>query len=197
MTGCGLIPDSDLVRYLDGTHRTPDRIEEHLRACPGCLEETLDLNRLEARSETYQGGRVRKPGLVSVIREHGNRLAGLLAQSGVPSALCGVATRGPGDRSDDRGVEFVLHEPDVTVQVWSDAGGQFRVRLFGPVLAGKTVQLHRAGEKLPVLSLAVSGTGDVNLKGLDAGEYDAIFAPDRVRISLQDAGADAVKRAES
>ena len=54
--GCGYFPENEMLRYLELNSGRSSIIEEHLRSCPVCMKEIIELNRINARLEVFKPG---------------------------------------------------------------------------------------------------------------------------------------------
>ncbi|MGA2143281.1 MAG: hypothetical protein ABSG94_12825, partial [Brevinematales bacterium] len=154
--GCGYFPENEMLRYIDLNSGRSSIIEEHLRNCPACMKEIIELNRINARLEVFKPGTLPSWHDLTVTISEGS-VEGAWSSRTAVNLVPLAYSRGP----SSPGCMAVFPEG---VSVQAD-GGVCRITLKRAGNEKQVSEIRRKGSSLPLFS-EKSGREEVVFRGI-------------------------------
>ncbi len=180
MLGCGKIRENDLLSYIDGRSECADIIEAHLLNCRTCLDELMELNRINSRTSAFKPGAIPRHYFIN-LQLYGGSVLRAISSGGEISLIPLAATRG--EKPGCRKAVYTMDSIPAVISILPAGNGSCRINLSSPLLQNSAVLIRRKGEGLPLYSKNTEET-DVTFRGIGPGDYEICFGKYIIRIAV-------------
>lgn len=182
MIGCGEIPDIRFLKYLEGSLTDdPDAvksIEDHLTGCDVCLNELLELNRLNTLMDGAETVPVQRPQFIKA-----EFLNGLWKRVGLSGGSYYIEEKAAVRGNEGAPVlQLKMSQNSLQVNIIPVETGVFWVKLQGGSLKDKVLEL-RSQDKSLIYSVT-SKEPELVLKGLNYGVYEIRIGEEKVHLLI-------------
>ncbi|MCX7820459.1 MAG: hypothetical protein N2258_02155 [Brevinematales bacterium] len=159
MFGCGKFDEERFLLFIEG--KVDKEIDEHLKTCPNCLKEFIELNRINALSDSFKPEKTQKVIILKSIKDKitsffTNFDSGKIVSSGV--------------MGEEKKTEILMTESFPFLIKVSKNEGYFCISIVNREKKPFDIEIKRINESIPFF-MKTNSTDEVTISNLKGEKY--------------------------
>lgn len=172
MFGCGKFIEERFLLFIDG--KKDIEIENHLKECPECLKEFVELNRINAETDIYKPEKLKKSIL---LKSAGEKIVSFFTNF-ENKRLVSAGVMGSGNKKDILMVEYSKFFIKI-----SKNEKYFTISILTKDKKPFDVELKKIGEEIP-LFMKTNSVDEITISNLIGEKYILMIDDEEIYLNL-------------